>query len=62
MGWIKADLDDAMHGKLKHYRDRHDLDSLTDAVEKCIVKEINRDEKENGRLDSTNESEHPTWD
>jgi hypothetical protein len=61
MGWIKTHLPDELHGKLKHYRDRHNHDGLVEAVRTCIVKELNRDEKENGKLSSDNPTEHPTW-
>jgi len=62
MGWIKTYLPDELHGKLKHYRDRHNHKNLKEAAQKCIVKELNRDEQENGQLNPTNEREYPTWD
>lgn len=62
MGWIKTNLPDDLHGKLKDYRDRHDHKNLKAAVKTCIVKELNRDEAEHGKLDTTNDREYPTWD
>lgn len=61
MGWVKTNLPDDLHGKLKDYRDRHGYDGLVEAAKMCIVKELDRDEQANGRLDSANEPEHPTW-
>jgi hypothetical protein len=62
MGWIKANLPDKWHSKLKHYRDETSCTSLSDATVSLIQRGLVSYESENTTLpDEYDKPEHPTW-
>jgi len=40
MGWIKTELDDAQHTKVKQYRDNTDCDNMTEAARALLQRGI----------------------
>lgn len=62
MGWIKTNLPDDLHAKLKHYRDNNGHGSLSESLKACVVKELNRAEEDGERLPTEyDKPEYPTW-
>jgi len=62
MGWIKAQLSDKWHAKLKHYRDETGADDLKEAVVVLVQSGLRRYEDEHGeRPEEYDKPDHPTW-
>lgn len=62
MGWIKANLPEKWHAKLKHYRDETNANSLSEAGVSLIQRGLVSYESENGTLpEEYDKPEHPTW-
>jgi len=61
--YVKADLPDKWHSKLKHYRDETSCNDINDAVISLLRRGILAYESDHGELpDEYDKTDHPTWD
>ena len=62
MPYVKTDLSEKWHSKLKHYRDENDFEKIDDAVNSLLQQAIAQYEHSEGELpDEYDKPDRPTW-